>query len=483
MEERIKNLEKEARKLELQPDFRTELEEAVFAYAHQFLDNLKVHRTYNPDIETSQGIYDHAIGDEPETIHDLLSTVDRYVMDSGINAASRGHLGYIPGGGLYPSALGDYIVDVFNRYAGIFFASPGAVRLENLLIRWMAELMGFPSTATGNLTSGGSISILIAVVTARDAIQLKAKDYHRAVIYLTDETHHALHKALRIAGLAECVLRKIPMDQAYRMNAEVLNLKIKEDLQEGLIPLLINATIGTTNTGAVDPLSSIATIAEKHQVWFHVDAAYGGFFKLVPSVSHYFEGIEKADSIVLDPHKSLFLPFGTGAILIKDTKAVFNSHHYQAEYMQDMLVEGREISPADVSPELTKHFRGMRMWLPLKIFGLNSFRAALEEKIELARYFYAEIQKFDRVEVGPEPALSLMIFRFTDQAEDDNLYNQKLIKAIQHDGRIFLSSTTIDGTFWIRVCVLLFRTHQEQIDLLLEIIREKIEELGLGTTA
>jgi glutamate/tyrosine decarboxylase-like PLP-dependent enzyme len=477
MEERIYQLEQEAKKLELTDTARTALDKEVLAYSHQFLDELKDLNTFHGSNQKSLGIYDHELEEEPVSMEILIHAINDHVMSSGINAASGGHMGYIPGGGLYPSALGDYMVDVFNRYAGIFFAAPGAVRLENLLIQWMNKLMGFPNSAIGNLTSGGSISILIAVVTARDAIQLKAHSFDKAVVYCTGETHHALYKALRIAGLGDCVLRQIPMDQSYRMLPEKLDEQIQNDLVEDFIPLLINATIGTTNTGAVDPIDQIATIAQHYKIWFHVDAAYGGFFKLIDSTAHLFAGIEKADSIVLDPHKSLFLPFGTGAILIKNAQAVFEAHHYQADYMQDMLVEDREISPADVSPELTKHFRGMRMWLPLKLFGLKPIRAALEEKMLLAQYFHREVQKMDNIEVGPDPPLSICMFRMVPKKADPNKLNQQLIQLIQQDGRIFLSSTTIDGVFWIRVCVLLFRTHMKEVKLLLELVEEKVKEL------
>ena len=194
-------------------------------------------------------------------------------------------------------------------------------------------------------------------------------------------------------------------------------------------------------------------------------------------MSSKFEGIEKADSITLDPHKTLFLPFGTGAILIKNKEALLKVHYYLADYMQDTTDANEEISPADLSPELTKHFRGMRLWLPLKLFGLKPFRAALEEKLHLARYFYDEIQKVKGFKVGPEPDLSVAIFRYIPEDEDANSFNKKLIQAIQKDGRIFLSSTTIKGIFWIRVAVVIFRTHLEQIDLLLKIINEKVGEL------
>lgn len=382
-------------------------------------------------------------------------------------------MGYIPGGGLYPSALGDYLAAISNKYAGIFFPAPGAVRLENMLLRWMSKLMGFPENATGNLTSGGSISNLIAVVTAREAKGIKAADFHRLVIYLSDQAHHSLQKALRIAGLGEAQLRYIPLDDQLRMDVQELKSAIEKDQESDLIPFIINASMGTTNTGTIDPISEIATVAANCNIWYHVDAAYGGFFKLLPELEKEFEGIDQTDSITLDPHKCLFLPFGTGAVLIKNKKALYQAHQYTADYLQDLVEVEEEVNPADVSPELTKHFRGLRLWLPLKLFGLNPFKAALREKLLLANYFYQEIQKIPGFKVGPKPDLSVAIFRFVPESGDANAFNEKLIKAIQDDGRVFLSSTTLDGIFWIRVAVVIFRTHLKHLDLLLEIIKSE----------
>ena len=337
--------------------------------------------------------------------------------------------------------------------------------------------MGYPKNAAGNLTSGGSIANLVAIVTAREAHNLKARDFENSVIYLSEQVHHSVQKAIRIAGLSEAHLRYIPLDNKLRLSVNELEKTIIEDKENGLKPFFINASLGTTNTGAIDPIEPIAAIAKKYKLWFHVDAAYGGFFKLVSEMKRHFKGIENADSITLDPHKTLFLPFGTGAILIKNKEALFKVHHYLADYMQDTTDANEEISPADISPELTKHFRGMRLWLPLKLFGLKPFRAALEEKLHLARYFYDEVQKIEGFDVGPEPELSVAIFRYVPKNEEANIFNEKLVKAIQKDGRIFLSSTTINGIFWIRVAVVVFRTHLEQIELLLEILKEKVEKL------
>ena len=361
----------------------------------------------------------------------------------------------------------------------MFFAAPGAVRLENMLIRWMCRLMGYPDEATGNLTSGGSIANLVALVTAREAHNIKARDFDKSVIYLSEQAHHSVLKAIRIAGLSEAPIRYIPLDEKLRLSANELEKAIIKDKENGLMPFFINASFGTTNTGAVDPIESIAHIAIKHKLWFHVDAAYGGFFKLVTKLNSKFEGIQQADSITLDPHKTLFLPFGTGTILIKNKEKSLKAFQYLADYMQDTIDADEEISPADISPEQTKHFRGMRMWLPLKLFGLKPFRAALEEKLYLTRYFYDKIKKIEGFEVGPEPELSIAIFRYVPTNRKADSFNEKLIKAIQKDGRIFLSSTNINDVFWIRIAVVSFRTHLVHIELLLDIIEENVRKISI----
>lgn len=477
MIESLRELEKLSRLLDPPVDQRVKWTESISDHANKFLDELDDSKAYIQNEDQGAGILKYDIQEEPSELSELLQGFECHIQDDGINAASGGHMGYIPGGGLYPAALGDYLAAVSNKYAGIFYPAPGAVRLENLLIRWMCQLMGFPETSAGNLTSGGSISNLIAIVTAREAARIKAHDFHRLVVYTSNEAHHSLLKALKIAGLGEVQLRLIPLDDKLRMETDNLEEAILKDKRNDLIPFIINGSLGTTNTGTIDPIETLAEIAAKHGIWFHVDAAYGGFFKLVPELKEKFNGIEKADSITLDPHKSLFLPFGTGAVLIKNVQAMHKGHQYTANYLQDLVDSDEEINPADVSPELTKHFRGMRMWLPMKLFGLTPFRAALKEKLLLANYFHEEIQKIPKFESGGKPDLSVALFRYVPDNGDVNSFNKRLIKSIQDDGRIFLSSTTINDVFWIRVAVLVFRTHLQHLNLLLEIIKEKVEQL------
>ncbi len=475
---KIKELEKLSSLLEPELTQRDKWNAEVLDYANSFLTKLPTAKAFYNSTGNDKDLYNLGIIENATELTPLLENITKNIDEVGLNAASGGHMGYIPGGGLYPSALGDYIAAVSNRYAGVFFAAPGAVRLENMLINWMCRLMGYPNQAAGNLTSGGSIANLVALVTAREAHQLKARNFHKSVIYLSEQAHHSIFKAIKIAGLSEAIVRYIQLDSKLRLSANELEKTIIADKQNGLMPFFINASFGTTNTGAIDPIDDIAIIAEEHKLWLHVDAAYGGFFKLVDELVPKYKGIPKADSITLDPHKTLFLPFGTGAILIKNKEALLKAYLYLADYMQDTIDADEEISPADISPEQTKHFRGLRMWLPLKLFGLKPFRASLTEKIYLTKYFYNAIQNISGFEVGPEPELSVAIFRYVPTHEDGNTFNKKLIQAIQNDGRIFLSSTNINGVFWIRIAVVSFRTHLTHISLLLDIIKDQVSKIN-----
>jgi len=477
MIEKIKELEKISRQLEPASEQRTQWNTALHNYAEKFLEHNETVPTYITTEDKGKGILAHPISEDPASLDTLLELFENHVDRPGLNPASHGHLGYIPGGGIYPAAMGDFLAAITNRFSGVFFASPGAVRIENQLIRWMSELIGYPTTAAGNLTSGGSIANLIAIATARDAKGLKAADFHRAVIYLSGQAHHSVARAIRIAGLGESIVRFVPVDDHFRMNSNELETMINQDRNDGLLPFLVVANAGTTDTGAMDPLDIIGDIAQQQDLWYHIDAAYGGFFIMCDETKELFKGMEKSDSVVIDPHKGLFLPYGLGTVLVKNEQHLRETFHYYANYMQDVVDDAYEPSPADYSPELSKHFRGLRLWLPLHLFGVRPFRAALSEKIWLARYFHQEIGSWEGFEVGPTPDLSVAIFRYVPKTGDANVFNEQLTEAMQQDGRVFLSSTTIDGTFFIRLAVLSFRTHKHTIDLCLQMIRENVDKL------
>ena len=474
---RILELEDAARPLEPDAGERDRLMGQVHAYVQRLLHELPDRPAYNIDKSAVAALRELPPGRATLPIEPLLERIDESVVRPGLLPSHGGHLGYVPGGGIYASSLGDYLAAVTNEYAGVRFTGPGSVEMEDLILDWMASLVGFPEGSDGNLASGGSIASLIAVVTAREAAGLRARDYERAVVYASAHAHHCLHKAIRVAGMGEAVRREVARDGHFRLCPDSLAELVAADRARGLRPWLVLGSAGTADTGAVDPLARIAEVCEQEGLWFHVDAAYGGFFALVEACQPLLAGMERADSLVLDPHKGMFLPYGTGTVLIRDGEALQDAHAYYASYLQDTVESewgGR--SPAAVSPELTKHFRGLRVWLPLLLYGEAPFRACLEEKLELARYFHREIEALG-FEVGPEPELTLVTYRWVPESGDANAFNQALVEETHRDGRVFLSSTTNDGTFVLRMAALAFRTHLHTIDLALEVLRAAVERL------
>ena len=476
MRDKLLKLEKTARLLEPTPEKRKAVRDKVVQYGEDFLNKIETSKAFEANSDKGLGLLDHPIGGKPLTIAQALNLVKKNVDFPALNPASGGHLGYIPGGGIYYSSLGDYLTAITNRYAAIFYASPGAVRMENMLIDWMANLVGYPKNTVGNLTSGGSIANLIAICTARDAKNITSKNLPKSVIYMTAQTHHSLNKAFRIAGLNECIIRYIEMDSQCRMDAKDLRTQILADKKKKLNPFLVVGSAGTTDTGAIDPLEDIGNIAKRHKLWYHIDAAYGGFFILTREGKRKLKGLDKSDSLVIDPHKGLFLPYGVGTVLVKNKKHLNATHHYLANYMQDTLSAMEEPSPADLSPELTKHFRGLRMWLPLQLLGLKPFQACLEEKLLLAKYFYNEVRKLG-FECGTKPELSVVTFRYKVKDGDQDTFNKRLLEAIKEDGRAFVSSTVLDGKFTMRFACLSFRTHLSTVDMLLSVLKKEVRKL------
>ncbi|MDZ7772766.1 MAG: pyridoxal-dependent decarboxylase [Balneolaceae bacterium] len=476
MEERIRQLQHEASPLECAPEQRRKWTEAVTSYAGDWLDRLPERKAFEEEGDGT-GLLELPITEQGTGMDRLLELIDREVNRPGLNPASGGHMGYIPGGGLYASALGDFLAAVTNRYAGVFFSSPGAVRMENQCLRWLCDLIGYPEGAGGNLTSGGSVANLIALVAARDHAGLQAGDFPRAVIYTTRQVHHCALKAIRFAGLGECTVREVPMDARFRMRPDALRRQVADDRDEGLRPLMIFASAGTTDLGAVDPLEALAGVADDQGLWFHVDAAYGGAFLLTDYGREAMRGIASADSVIIDPHKGLFLPYGSGALLVRDSRTLYESQHMSASYMRDTLKKTDELSPADLSPELSRHFRGLRLWLPLQLLGTAPFRAALEEKLLLARWFHREIGGWQEMETGPEPQLSVSLFRWTPEGLDPDEANRRLVDRLHADGRVFLSSTRMEGSVWLRMAVLHYRTHHDTLRRTLEILQETTRAL------
>lgn len=414
----------------------------------------------------------------PSSLESLLDTIFDKASAVGAMTAGPGDLAYVPGGGLFSAALADLIADVMNRYIPSWQSAPGLVQLETNALRWICELLGFPPSAGGVFTSGGSLANLGAIVAAREA-HLGARAT-KGIIYLSEQTHHSVSKTARVAGFSQSQLRRIACDERWRIRVEELSAAIQRDRARGLRPFLIVGNVGTTNTGAIDDVTALADLAERERLWLHLDAAYGGFFALTERGRAAMRGIERADSVTVDPHKGLFLPFGTGCLIVRDLRALQRAHSSGAAYLPARQTEPDFIDYAELSPELSRGFRGLRVWLSLRLVGVPAFVQALDEKLDLARLAAAVLREIPEVQLIAPPELSMLAFRHAPPAlsgEALDRHNRELLAEINARQRIVLSGTVVDGRFLIRFCVLNFRTHRDRIEAGLADIRSAIDAL------
>ena len=405
----------------------------------------------------------------------LLDFIMKKVIPVSINTPHPAYMGYIPGGGLYPSAVADFLGAATNRFTGAWFAAPAAARLEANVLEWFSQWMGYPRSARGILTSGGSLANFSAVATARK--HFLGDDISRGVIYASDQTHHCVMKVALLAGIPEPNIRLLPVDRNFRAIPEVFERAVKADLRKGKKPFLLVGNAGTTNSGAVDPLPDLADIAKRYNLWYHVDAAYGGFFNLCKKGKKILKGLNLSDSLVLDPHKGLFLPYGSGCLLVKDGELLRSAHMLTAEYLMDTTTPKREVSAAEYSPELTRSYRGLRVWLPLKLFGVGAFRENLSEKLQLTEWMYKRFLDEPGFECMAVPDLTVIAFRYRPKKGEMEDFNRKLLAYIVKSKKLFLSSTLLNGQFVVRVCILSFRTHQAEVEEAFEIISKAAKRL------
>jgi aromatic-L-amino-acid decarboxylase len=406
-----------------------------------------------------------------EAYESLLDFLFDEAIPRSFTAAGPGYLAYVPGGGLFHAAVADLIADAVNRYVGVCAAAPALVQLEANVVRWFCEIVGLPRGSGGVLTSGASLANFTSIVAARKA--LLPDDFLRGTLYCSAHMHHSFQKAANLAGFPYVNVRELPVDDQFRIRIDALEEAIVRDRAEGWTPFLVAGSAGTTATGAVDDLEALARVAKDEQLWFHVDGAYGALFMLTERGRETLKGIGQADSVILDPHKTLFLPFGTGAVLVRDARTLRRAHSLHADYLPEMQQEDELVDFCEISPELSRDFRGLRVWLPLKMFGIEPFREQLDEKLDLIEHTATELRKIDGIEIVAAPQLSILAFRI----EGDDARNQALVDAINAKKRVMLTGATVNGRLVIRVAIVSHRTHRDRVDMMLEDVRQSVAAL------
>lgn len=457
--------------VELDQLAKLELNEAdMRAYGYQVVDAIVTHfATQHTKLPVAHGsrqemdeLFQESAPEEPSDAQAVLALVlDKVMTRSNIVSHPRSYA-FVPGPSNYISAMSDTLSAGFNVFSGGWAASPAAAELEIVTMNWLLKFFNLPvKTGGGIFTSGGSMANLTALATAR-----KVKcgdDFSKAVIYLSDQAHSSNIKAIRVLGFQKSQIRIIPTDSEFKFSTIKLKNAIAKDKLEGYLPFFILASAGTTNTGTVDPLPELAAICKQENIWFHIDGAYGGAAILAHNGRKLLKGIEKADSITIDPHKWLFQPYEIGCLLVRHHKWLSDTFTEKPEYLRDIEGNESEINFYDHGIELTRRFRALKFYMSIKTFGLAAFRRAIDYNIALAEAVEAELRQSDKWEVVSPATLAIINFRYHPIGQSHteaelNAINQHIAHQVMESRQAILVTTVLNKQVVLRMCLINPRT-------------------------
>ena len=413
---------------------------------------------------------------------ELLDTVREVVQEYSRHNGHPRFFGYVSSPGLPAAAMGSMIAAALNVNVTCWRSGPAAAEMELLTIRWLKEMLGYPAAAAGLLVSGGSMANFAGIAAARSAkaagnVVRDGMNGARMCLYASEEAHFSIRKAASMLGIGTANVRSVRTCPNLRMAVADLDRQVREDRAAGYLPFCVVASAGTAGTGAVDPIGGIAEVARAHNLWLHVDGAYGGFSALAPSARGFFERIGDADSVALDPHKWLYLPVGCGCVLYRDAATARAAFSENADYTRVVGLEDDEAFAFwDYGPELSRPFRALDLWLVLKSAGTRAIGEAIEENIACAKYFAELVRATDDFEMLAPVDLSIFCFRYRPRGFNGDLdaLNERIMLEVQRGGSSYVSNTRVRGVFALRGCVLNYRTTRRDMEILLEDVRHAV---------
>lgn len=395
--------------------------------------------------------------------NEIFARLDRDVLSNMMHVCHPRFFAFVPGPSNFVGVMADALASGFNVFNGSWLGGSGAAALELGVIDWFRQWCGFPEEAGGLFVSGGSMANLTALAAARHT---KLDDRTvGAIIYYSDQTHSSVERALRVIGFLPEQIRRIPSDREFRLPVDLLRRQVAEDRAASLRPFAVIANAGTTNTGAIDPLSEISGFCCTEDLWMHIDGAYGAAAVISNRGRAALSGIELADSLSFDPHKWLFQPFECGCVLLRDAAALKATYRIMPEYLADVHRNAAEVNPGDYGIQLTRGFRALKVWMSIQYFGLDAFRAAVERGFELAEFAEAKLRGMPRWEIVTPAQMGIVTFRRRDA--DESFY-PKLHEAMLHDGFALTSSTILDGRTVLRLCTINPRATESEIERTLD---------------
>ncbi|MBI3448949.1 MAG: aminotransferase class I/II-fold pyridoxal phosphate-dependent enzyme [Acidobacteria bacterium] len=427
---------------------------------------------------------------EPTSIDRLLEEIRDRIIPSGRRNDSPRFFGYVCSGGSDVGALGDFLASGINQNVTAWRSSPSGTELERVVVDWLRRILGLPEGTDGLLLGGGSSATLTALAAARDA--KAGADVSQGgmitlgrpmTLYATDEVHMSVPRAASLLGIGRDGVRVLPSRPDFTFDLTALRERIREDREDGAVPFCVVANAGSTNTGAVDPLRDLAVICREEGLWLHVDAAYGGFAALSPDLRRRLDGIEEADSVAIDPHKWLHVPFDCGALLVRDQAALRAPYTEVGEYARSGETGPRtSYTFFERSPELSRRFRALKLWMILRYYGTSSLREMVEQDVSVAGHLAAMVDAADELErLAPAP-LSVVCFRYAPPGMDEpslDGINREILRRVQLDAVVYPTHAELRGRFAIRACILNPRTRPSDVDLLVaEVLRHGRELKG-----
>src|SRR5215470_10844545 len=401
----------------------------------------------------------------PTPIDALLDQLQRVVWPNIGNVIHPRFFAFIPSPSNFVSVMADALAAGFNPFAGNWLEGSGPAQIELVTIDWLRDMCGLPETAGGLFVSGGSMANLTALAAARRAMLDGRGD--EAVIYFSDQTHNSVEKALRVLGFARGQIRALPSDEDFRLPVESLRRAVAEDRADGKLPFCVIANAGTTNTGAVDPLDQLANLCERENLWFHIDGAYGAAACLSERGRKLLAGIERADSLSLDPHKWLFQPFEIGCVLLRDARILKKTFRAMAGILEDTKrAEEEEINYYDYGVQLTRGFRALKLWLSIKSFGAAAFRGAINCGFEMAEFAEGVLRQSDRWRICAPATMGIVTFRYAAEGRSEDEINEihrRMVEMMSEDGFAFANSTALRGQTVMRLCTINPRATEEDV--------------------
>ena len=436
-------------------------------------------RTSEPQLdEMLIGRLDALLPEEAGDAEAALKDAAR-ILDASISPSRPLYLGYIGSTGLEIGVLASALAATYD--ANLAVTAGGADLVEEQTLRWVAGFVGFPF-AEGVFTSGGMTSNLTALLAAREralpGCRADGLGGRRAAVYCSAEAHHSVVRAVDVCGLGSSAVRSIPVDGRHRMRPEALEEALSKDVAAGVVPVAVVATAGTTLTGAVDPLDAVADVCARHDVWLHIDGAYGLPGAAAPTAAPLFAGLERADSATIDAHKWLGVQKSCSAVLLRETGRLRAAFGHEERYM---LHEGDVANPVDRTLEYSRPLRSLRLWMAFRVHGAAQYRAWIEHTLVNARHLTESLRDSSEFELLHDPMLSTVCFRHVPPGVDDlDAHNFRLAREMQRDGRVFLASASVDGQACLRVCFVNFRTTFDGVDCVRAVAQEIGRRLARG---